>query len=684
VFIVFVGDQGDYFTFVKKNSTMKRLFTLSLLCGLLYVVQAQDNRQISGAWSCSQRKMQMENLPDLKMYSPNAPVHSFDVLKYTLDLDLFNCYITPYPKSFTGSVIVSFRADSVIDHIVLNAVNTSLTIDSVSMSGVSFTHSTNLLDIELDRAYNPGEETDVKIYYKHKNVSDGALYVNTGFLFTDCEPEGARKWFPCYDKPSDKAKTDVTTKVPLNVKLASNGRLQDSIVNGDTLIYHWISRDPVATYLTILTSRANFNLDIVNWTNPNTGEVTPMRFYYNPGENPTGMETIFPDMVTFYSQEFGDHPFEKNGFATLNSDFSWGGMENQTLTSLCANCWSESLIAHEFAHQWFGDMITCATWADIWLNEGFATWTEAHWTEFTDGYTAYKNEIKNNADYYLLVNHTWPISDPDWAINTPSVNILFDYAVTYMKGSCVLYQLRNVMGDSAFFAGMKAYATDTVDFKYKSATIGDFKDKMEAVSGQELDYFFDEWIFIGGHPTYQNVYSIQPNGDGWRVYFTFRQTGNTAYWQMPAELRIRFEDNSDTIITVFNSFNGQIFTFDFPDRRPTTVFFDPNTKIVLKKGTTAVSVEEPALAGQASVITSIAPNPGKDKVEINYNLEKPTEVKLTVYNMTGSKVSALNQGLQIPGDHSLTMDVSALKPGVYTCVLQTTDGVNSAKMIIAR
>jgi aminopeptidase N len=668
----------------KIDTSMKHLFTLALFCSLMYVVQAQDAREMTGAWSCSQRKMQMKSLPDLKMFSPNAPVHSFDVLNYKLDLDIYSCYLPPYPKSFTGSVIVTFRADSVIDHIILNAVKTSLTIDSVSLSGVSFTHNSNLLNITLDRTYNPGEETDVKIYYKHKNISDGAFYVNTGFVFTDCEPEGARKWFPCYDKPSDKATTDVTTKVPLNVKLASNGRLQDSIVNGDTLVFHWISRDPVATYLTILTSKVNYNLDVIQWINPNTGEITPLRFYYNQGENPDGMEAIFPGMVTFYSQEFGDHPFEKNGFATLNSDFAWGGMENQTLTSLCPNCWSESLLAHEFAHQWFGDMITCATWADIWLNEGFATWTEAHWTEFTDGYTAYKNEIKNNADYYLLVNNNWPISDPDWAINTPSVDILFDYAVTYMKGSCVLYQLRNVMGDTAFFTGLKAYASDTVNFKYKSATIRDFKDKMEEVSGQELDYFFDEWIFTGGHPTYQNVYSIEPNGDGWRVYFTFRQTTNATYWQMPVQLRIRFQDNSDTIVNVFNSFNGQIFTFDFTGRKPTTVFFDPNTQIVLKKGTTIVSTDEHVAAGSGNMITGIVPNPVKDVADITYDLQKTGEVKLIVYNITGSRVLAISQGLQAAGSHSFTMDVSALKPGVYNCVLQTNDAVNSAKMIVAK
>ncbi|HNX44012.1 MAG TPA: M1 family aminopeptidase [Bacteroidales bacterium] len=663
---------------------MKKFTILFLFLGLYGILSAQDFSTMSGSQLCSYRKSHIQQLPDLRMLSPNAPVHSFDVLNYKFDLDLYNCYISPYPKSFTGSVILTFEADSVIDHIVLNAVNTSLEIDSVGMNGVSFTHASDLLNIVLDRTYNPGEQAAVKVSYHHKNVSDGAFYVNSGFLFTDCEPEGARKWFPCYDHPSDKATTDLTARVPLNVKLASNGRLQDSTVNGNILTYHWISRDPVATYLTILTSRAGYNLDIVNWTNPNTGEVTPMRFYSNPGENPDGMESIFPDLVTFYSQEYGDHPFEKNGFATLNSDFTWGGMENQTLTSLCPNCWTESLVAHEFAHQWFGDMITCATWADIWLNEGFATWSEAHWIENTDGYTAYKNEIKNNASTYFAYGSPWPISDPAWAVTTPSVDILFDYGVTYMKGSCVLHQLRYVMGDSAFFPAIKAYATDTVDFKYKSATIYDFKEKIESVSGQELDYFFDEWIYTGGHPKYQNVYDIKPYGNGWRVTFTCRQAAAPIYWQMPVELRITFKDQSDTLVKVFNSYNDQIFTFDFTDKEPRTVFFDPNNQIVLKKGSTIVSTDEPLVAENKSYIESISPNPAGSQTTIAFHIEKASDAKLMLFDMAGKAVASMMDGYLNPGDHTFNLQTSGLASGIYTCRLQTVDSVHSVKLVVSK
>ncbi|MBK7380205.1 MAG: hypothetical protein IPJ03_14645 [Ignavibacteriales bacterium] len=155
-----------------------------------------------------------------------------------------------------------------------------------------------------------------------------------------------------------------------------------------------MAEDNIATYLFVISGKVNYNLDLVYWhklSNPN--DSIPLRFYWNQGENHSSvlqMEQVTLEMTDHYSTLFGEHPFEKNGFATLNSSFPWGGMENQTLTSLCPGCWSEGLISHEYAHQWFGDMITCATWANIWLNEGFATYSEALWIEHTSGYSSYK------------------------------------------------------------------------------------------------------------------------------------------------------------------------------------------------------------------------------------------------------------------------------------------------------
>jgi aminopeptidase N len=425
----------------------------------------------------------------------------------------------------------------------------------------------------------------VKIYYRHNNVSDNAFYVSNGMVFTDCEPEGARKWFPSWDKPSDKATIELRAKTPATVKLGSNGRLADSIKTADTIYYHWISRDPVATYLTVVSAKVNYGLDIVNWVNPSDpNDILPIRFYYNVGENLTAAKQRIIPLTTFFSETFGKHPFEKNGFATLNNQFVWGGMENQTLTSLCPNCWGEYLMAHEYAHQWFGDMITCATWADIFLNEGFATFSEALWSESKSGYASYKSDINNEANSYLGSNPGWAISNPNWAVTTPANNQLFNYAMTYAKGACVLHLLRYVLGDSLFFTGLKAYAADP-SLKYRSAVIPDFKNVMATVSGQNLDWFFDQWIYQPNHPIYQNGYYFAQAGSNWEVGFQAKQVQtNTVFFKMPIQLKISFASGSDTMIQVMNDVNNQMYFFTF-NREPLSIQFDPVNEIVLKVAT---------------------------------------------------------------------------------------------------
>ena len=358
----------------------------------MVTVYSQDIPGMSGEQACSLKKSSMKWLPSSPGNAESGPVHSYDVLDYTLNLNIYHCFLSPYPKDFQASNTITFQVDSVLDAIKLNAVDSCLTIDSVGLAGTSFMHSNDTLTVQLDRTYDPGEIVRIMINYHHNNISDNHFNVQGGMVFTDCEPEGARCWYPCWDHPSDKATLDLTAFVPSNVKLGSNGILMDSTTVADTgILYHWVSTDRIATYLIVMSAKVDYNLNIVYWhkfSNPN--DSIPFRFYYNAGENPSYIESIIKPMTSWYSQYYCEHPFPKNGFASLNSLFYWGGMENQTLTSICQNCWNEDLISHEFAHQWFGDMITCATWADIWLNEGFATWSQAFWNEYSGGMVAYK------------------------------------------------------------------------------------------------------------------------------------------------------------------------------------------------------------------------------------------------------------------------------------------------------
>jgi len=152
-----------------------------------------------GADFCSQTKSHQDYLPQLNEFdSPNTPVHSFNVLNYELKLDIYNCFISPYPRSYSASNKMRFRIDSVLNQVKLNAVNTSLSIDSIKLNTMSltYTHASDILTINMDRTYNPGEVAEIIIYFRHSTVSDNAFYVYNGMVFTDCPPEGARKWFP--------------------------------------------------------------------------------------------------------------------------------------------------------------------------------------------------------------------------------------------------------------------------------------------------------------------------------------------------------------------------------------------------------------------------------------------------------------------------------------------------------
>ncbi|MEI7727143.1 MAG: M1 family metallopeptidase [Bacteroidota bacterium] len=566
---------------------MKRYLIILVIILSTSLSRGQDRLELHGSHYCHLKKTSAGIIPLLNDNSAYSVPHTFDVLKYTLNLNLYQCYFSPFPKNFNASNLIRFRVDSALSVLKLNAVNSSLIIDSVRMAGVSFTHENDFLTITLNRTYLPGEIAEVKIYYRHQNVEDGALYASGGMLFTDCEPEGARRWFPCWDKPSDKALLDLTAKVPATVKFASNGKLMDSVFSADTVTYHWASIHNVATYLVVMTSKINYNLDIVYWHKlSNPADSVPMRFYYNTGEaGVDGAKAVIRTMTDWYSQHFCEHPFQKNGFATLNTDFAWGGMENQTLTSLCPNCWGQSLLAHEYAHQWFGDMITCDTWADIWLNEGFATWTENFWWERSSGYSAYKSQINNDAASYLGGNPGWPISDPSWATTTPDINKLFNYAITYAKGACVLHLLRYTLGDPLFFASMQAYANDT-NLRFHSATIADFNNKVNTIAGGNYDWFFNQWIFAPNHPVYANQSCFENLGSGnWEVRFLARQTqSNAPFFQMPVILKIHFQDNTDSLIRVMNTHNYQEFSWVFA-KQPTAFTFDPGNEIVLKQAT---------------------------------------------------------------------------------------------------
>ncbi len=672
-----------------KISQMKKPI-LILLSVLFLQANIYSQDIMDGSKICSERKSSINRNSEINNFdSQNSPRHSYDVLEYKLNLDIYNCFISPYPKSFKASNEIYAKADSVINQIKLDAVNTSLVIDSVKLNALSltFTHTSNILTVNLDRTYNPSETFRIRVYYRHNNVTDKGFYASNGMVFTDAEPEGARNWFPCWDKPSDKALTDLIVKVPSSVVLGANGSLADSTRTGDTIYYHWNNRNVVTTYLTTLIGKVNYNLDVMYWkkiSNPN--DSIQMRFYWNAGESGlANIKSKMPSMVTRYSNLFGEYPFEKVGFATANNLFTWGGMENQTMIILAPNYWSEGVVTHEFAHQWFGDLISPGTWADIWLNEGFATYNEALWKEFTTSYSSYKTSITSNASSYMGSNPGIPIYNPSWAVITPPQNTLFNYAITYAKGACVLHMLRYTLGDTLFFNALKSYATDTLEFKYKNAVTADFVTKMNSVTGQNLNWFFDQWIYQPNHPLYSNTYNIVNNGNGtWNLRFTAKQTqANPAFFQMPIEIKTSFSGGGDTTIKVMNNTNNQLFTFTF-SRQPVSVAFDPNNQIVIKTASTVQGVSDISSEINSFRLNQNYPNPFNPATKIEYYIPKTSDVKFTFYDVNGKIIFESANEKKVKGNYEYRFDGSGLSSGVYFYKLTAGDFSETKSMIILK
>jgi len=610
--------------------------------------------------------------------------HSYDVLRYRLNVDLYHCFQYPFLNGFPASEIITFKVDSALNSIRLDAVNLSLRIDSVGLAGKSFSHRQDTLTIRLDRTYQPGDVVSVKVIYSHKNVQDHSVYSNNGWVFTDSPPEGARRWFPCWDRPSDKALLDLTAKVPLNVRLGSNGSLADSLIEGDSVYYHWVSRDPMATYLMTMTSKTGFALDIIYWHKLyHPADSISARFYYKSGQIPDSIEKAIGPMTDYYSRLFGEYPFEKIGFATLDSSFPWGGMENQTMINLTPNGWQEGIISHEFSHMWFGDLITCGTWADIWLNESFGTYCESLWLGHRSGNQAYASHLERQADYYLASNPGFPIYNPSWASHTPGPNQLYNSAIVYDKGACVLHQLRYVMGDSAFFHLLRAYATDT-NFMFKNAVTSDFIDKADEVSGTDLGWFFDEWLFHPNHPLYSNLYEIHNTGAGkWNLKLMLSQyQTDTVFYKMPVQLRIVFADSTDTLIRTFHDTNHQLFEFVF-SKKPAYLIFDPYRNILLKHATTKLGTA--TLPGNNGFrLFQNVPDPFSNTTDIHYQLPKPALVRITVMDSSGRKVLPEFRQNDDAGVHTYKINGKNLSPGNYYYKLEAGNFNETRMMILAK
>ncbi|MEE9554281.1 MAG: M1 family metallopeptidase, partial [candidate division Zixibacteria bacterium] len=344
----------------------------------------------------------------------------YDVKYWELDIDVTNIQgeIVSGKVTMTSEPVVNGLSTVEYD------LHVSLSADSVFMSGqpVSYDHSGHILEIDLDRSYDTGEQFTTVVYYHGQPPGGGwgsfswDTHAGQPIISTLSEPEGAREWWPCKDIPHDKCDSaDVKITVPDNLVGTSNGKLISDVDNGDgTRTFHWDISYPITTYLISL-AISNYE-SFTDWYHPVEGDSMPIVNYVYPEHYDNAVEdlSITASVIEIFADLFGEYPFinEKYG----HSIFPWGGaMEHQCNTSygqglIRGDHAYDWILVHELAHMWFGDMISCDTWPDIWTNEGFASYLEALWIEELDGHTAYLNYMRYNNG----VNEpSGPIYDPN-------------------------------------------------------------------------------------------------------------------------------------------------------------------------------------------------------------------------------------------------------------------------------
>ncbi len=500
----------------------------------------------------------------------------FDVTYYGLDLDFDTVSQT---VSGTAEMRATVTGSS-ISQVELN-FESDMTVSSVTSAGSpsTFSHASDLLTIDLDRSYSTGETVTVTVTYNGDPSGDSFAFdshAGKPMIWSLSEPFGARAWWPCKDIPSDKADSvDVAFTVPEGMIAASNGLLVDETTSGGRTTFTWHESYPITTYLvSIAAYEYTTYSDYYVYAPEDSMEI---QFYVFP-DHYDDVQVNYAktkDMIAAFASMFGEYPFieEKYGHA----EFTWGGgMEHQTITSLGG--WGESLIAHELAHMWWGDMITCEDFHHIWINEGFATYCEALWSEHEYGLAAYQQDME-----YAKYFGPGTIYVPD----TSDFYRIFHSGLSYNKGSWVLHMLRHVVGDGTFFDILQAYYSDP-SLQYGNATTEEFQAVCEAVSGLDLGDFFHQWIYEEYYPIYSYSWTWEETGGLYEIDLSIEQLQTSTVFKMPIDVTVTTSLGSDTTLVVSNTAISQSFTLTV-EGEPVSIELDKDDWILKE-------VEEP-LAG---------------------------------------------------------------------------------------
>lgn len=607
---------------------------------------------------------EMKSAAKIMNLTVNPNTQNYDItyheLRFTVD---------PAVSNISGVVTTTFTALDNMSTITFDMSN-SMTVSSVTLNSqpLTFVQNTNKeLVINFTTPINTGTSATVVITYAGPPDPSGfGSFVNTQHngtpvMWTLSEPFGARDWWPCKQDLNDKVNTiDVYITAPSQYTSVANGLEVSQTTNGASKTTHFHHGYPIPAYL-IAIAVTNYQIH-----NQQAGLGTtaspffPIVNYMYPETATANIASvaITPTIMNFFEATFTPYPFRNEKYG--HAQFGWGGgMEHTTVSFMTANSggsYSRSLIAHELGHQWFGDKVTCGSWRDIWLNEGFATYLASMVIENLDGNTAFVAD-KNN-----MINSI--TSQPGGAVyltatEAENVNRIFNYRLSYQKGAMVLEMLRWKMGDTMFFQALRNYLNDA-NLAYAYALTPNLQTHLETVYGNSLTEFFNDWIYNQGYPTYTiGVNQINPT----QVQITVNQTqshSSVTFFEMPIEIRLKDALNQEFDVRLENTSNGQQFLVNVPFA-VTEVIFDPNKHLISKNNN--ITLKNASFELLESIVLS--PNPVNSYIEISL----PSTVfleKVELFNPLGQLITEKN---------ATQFSVEDLPSGLFIAKIYTNQGI---------
>jgi len=596
------------------------------------------------------------------------------------DVKFHRLYLIPdlNSRQLHGTVDTYFEAVQNLNQMEFD-FSDQMTVNSVLWhnQNLSFSQTSNRLIISFPQNINAGVLDSVKISYQGLVPNTGLdSYMvtshgnNVPVVWTLSEPYGAKDWWPCKQELTDKADSvEINLQYPKydtgnnemyavsNGLMSSEQTFTDSNTQTEYKITTWKHRYPITAYLVAFA--------ITNYTKfsetAGISQSFPIDNYVYPENlnNAQAQAIHFLPVMNYFENTFGPYPFNQEKYGQIQ--FGWGGgMEHQTATFVVN--YNRPLIAHELAHQWFGDAVTCGSWHDIWLNEGFATYSEALTQEALDGQTAF-----DDWKQYTNSNITYFPAGSVYVQDTTDVWRIFDWRLSYQKGAMVLNMLRLKLGDNHFFQGIRNYFNHK---KFQFAKTPDFKNEMATESGLNLDEFFNDWIYGQGYPTY--TITVTRTGTGQYDILIQQNTSHPSvdFFEMPLPFKFTGGNGQVFETTLDNTVNNQHFTVN-TGFEVTNVTFDEHYDIV--KGPTTLETILNVVAHDDVDTFNMYPNPAKTFLHIKNTGHAPVQ-SVAIFSPDGQLIFKRKSGF----DH---IDINNLSKGIYLLQIQTGTNTFTKKLI---